>query len=399
MINFLVFTIAIILLPFSIYSQDDTLQKKTDSSQIDIRYYLVKKGWIKKITYNDKFLFLIPVIGANPANGFIYGGGLAYIYKSKGSVRFSTISTNASYSTKNLGNFNIRSNLFKMKDKLFLNGDWGYFIIKEKTYGLGGNPNSPAQSLGYDHLRFHEIALWEFFTNFFAGVGIHYDHYFNSVGDTLVTGSSNASYDYLYSTEHGFDLKGNTISGLSLNLLFDNRDNPVNSYKGCYANVNFRVNGTAYGSSKNSTMLLADYRSFYSLDAENRHILAFWLYGNFVVNGDVPYLSLPALGYDQRQRTGRGYAFGYLRGEDLLYAESEYRFSISPKTNILGGVIFANFTSVSNRENNIALLKNIWGAGGAGLRIMIDKQSRTRLDFDAAFGNKIGLYVAVRETF
>jgi hypothetical protein len=79
MINFLVFTIAIILLPFSIYSQDDTLQKKTDSSQIDIRYYLVKKGWIKKITYNDKFLFLIPVIGANPANGFIYGGGLAYI--------------------------------------------------------------------------------------------------------------------------------------------------------------------------------------------------------------------------------------------------------------------------------------------------------------------------------
>ena len=83
----------------------------------------------------------------------------------------------------------------------------------------------------------------------------------------------------------------------------------------------------------------------------------------------------------------------------MLYAESEYRFSISPKTNILGGVIFANFTSVSNRENNITLLKNISGAGGAGLRIMIDKQSRTRLDFDAALGNKIALYVAVREAF
>ena len=159
MINFLLFTIAIILLPFSIYSQDDTLQKKADSSQIDIRYYLVKKGWIKKITYNDKFLFLIPVMGANPANGFIYGAGLAYIYKSKGSVRFSTISSNASYSTKNLGNFNVRSNLFIMKDKLFLNGDWGYFIIKEKTYGLGGYPNSPAQLLSYDHFRFHEVAL------------------------------------------------------------------------------------------------------------------------------------------------------------------------------------------------------------------------------------------------
>ena len=131
-------------------------------------------------------------------------------------------------------------------------------------------------------------------------------------------------------------------------------------------------------------------------------ILAFitnWLYGNFVVSGAVPYLSLPALGYDQRQRTGRGYAFGRIRGEDFLYAESEYRFSLSPKTNILGAVIFANLSSTSSRANNIALLKYIWAAYGAGLRIMLDKESRTRLNFDAAMGTKFEFYIGIRETF
>jgi len=65
----------------------------------------------------------------------------------------------------------------------------------------------------------------------------------------------------------------------------------------------------------------------------------------------------------------------------------------------LGGVVFANFTSTSSKENNIALLNYIWSAYGAGLRIMIDKKSRTRLDFDLAMGAKIVYYLGVRETF
>ena len=85
---------------------------------------------------------------------------------------------------------------------------------------------------------------------------------------------------------------------------------------------------------------------------------------------------------------------------DMLYAESEYRFNISPRTGILGGVIFANLTSTSDKENNIELLNYIQPAYGTGLRIMLDKESRTRLEFDAAVGKgKIGFYFGIRETF
>lgn len=400
MIKPTILALAVFIIPIFVFCQSDSLKKTNHISQMDVRDWFVKKGWNKKIVgKNDKFLFVIPVLGANPANGFFYGAGLTYIYKPKSAIRFSTLSSNASYSTKESLNMNVRTNLYLLRDKLFLNGDWQYFIFTEATYGLGASPNNLSQSLEYHHIRIHETASWKLFKNFFVGAGFQYDQYFNIQDDSINISNPNNSYYYSYNKIHDFDPNTTTLSGASLNLLFDNRDNTVNSYKGYYANLNYRINTTDLGSSKNSSILIADMRSFYPLDAKKRHILALWLYGSFILSGNVPYLSLPALGYDQRQRTGRGYAFGRLRGEDFLYAESEYRFPISPKSNILGGVLFVNLSSTSNRVNNVSLLNYTWAAYGAGLRVMLDKQSRTRLDFDVAMGSKIGFYVGIRETF
>jgi hypothetical protein len=84
----------------------------------------------------------------------------------------------------------------------------------------------------------------------------------------------------------------------------------------------------------------------------------------------------------------------------MLYEETEYRFPISYKTGILGGVIFLNLTSTSNWEEKIRLLDYVQPAYGSGLRIMVDKMSRTRLQLDAAIGHgKPGMYFGVRETF
>ncbi|MDE3144318.1 MAG: BamA/TamA family outer membrane protein [Bacteroidota bacterium] len=373
--------------------------EKTRPTDKDIKDWFLKKGWNKKVIAKNKFLFAIPIIGSNPSNGFIYGAGLTYIYKKKYSERFSVFSSNATYSTKESLNLNARSNIFWMKDKLVLNGDWQYFIFTESTYGLGGLPNLEEQSLEYSHIRFHETASWKVFPDLFAGIGFHYDRYQNIQDETTINGNANTSYYSLYNLKHGFNQKDNTTVGLSLNFLFDNRDNTVNSYKGYYANINYRINKTGLGSNANSNLLLTDLRTFHSLDVAKRHVIALWLYGNFVLSGDVPYLLLPALGYDQRQRSGRGYAFGYLRGQNLLYVEPEYRFPISANTNILGGVVFANFTSTSSYENNIKLFNYIWGAYGTGIRVMLDKHSRARLDLDVAIGNKVGFYLGIKETF
>ena len=397
MLKFLYLFINIFLFSINLFCQTDSLPVKTNT-EMDLRDWMRTKGWNFNKNPKNKFVFIIPIVGSNPSNGFVYGGGLTYIYKTKSSDRFSILSSNATYSTKESLNLNIRTNIFLSKDQLFLNGDWQYFIFNESTYGLGGNPNSTAQLLEYNHFRIHETISKRITGNLFAGIGIHYDKYANIL-DESGNINLNPSYFSTYNKIHGFNQSANTAAGLSLNLLFDNRDNTVNTIKGFYANVNYRLYSTLFGSTKNSTLLLTDFRVFQPLDAGKKNILAFWLYGNFVLTGDIPYLLLPALGYDQRQRTGRGYAFGRIRGENLVYAESEYRFPISQKTHILGGVVFANLSSASAKKNNIALCNYVWGAYGAGLRIMMDKKSRTRLDFDIAKGNKIGFYLSIKETF
>ena len=370
--------------------------------KMDAQEWLVQKGILKPRRSKKNFLFLLPVIGINPTAGFIYGLGLTYAdIPIASGARSSNFSSNASYSTRGLANFNIKSNLFVIKDRLFLNGDWRYFVISEITYGLGSDTHNPGQSLRYRLGRFHETASWRLVPNIFAGIGIHFDRQFRIDDQTADTGGQAVSYHYLYSTDHNLDPLKYTTNGVSLNFLFDNRDNPLNTYKGYYINLNYRINSTLIGSNRNSALFLADCRAFFPLDgARERHVLGFWGYANFVTSGNLPYLMLPAIGYDQRQKSGRGYTFGRFRGERLVYGESEYRYPISTGSNILGGVLFVNIVSTSDQYRRIPILEYLQPAFGAGLRLLLDKTSRTRLQLDGAIGNsKPALYFGIRETF
>jgi hypothetical protein len=385
--------------------------------QLDIKDWLVGKGWMKKKPEKNKFFLVIPVVAANPTAGFIFGAGFTLAYKTAPTdTRLSTASSNATYSSNHLLNLNVKTNAFVFHEKMVLNGDWRYLINSETTYGLGTKSRFSGQtglngynisndSLGdplqFRHIRVDEIASWQIFRNFFAGAGFQFDHRYNITDEELNAGDTALAYHYRYSKVHGFDSSKYTTSGFCLNLLFDSRDNGINTYSGFYGNINYQINSTSLGSSKNSSLLLLEYRSFHSLDGDKRrNILSFWLYGNFVTSGEVPYLALPAIGYDLRQRTGRGYSFGRFRGEDLLYGESEYRFPISAHTGILGGVVFVNCTSTTNRMQNIALLDYLQVSSGTGLRIMLDKKSRTRLEVDAAIAHRsVGFYFGAQETF
>jgi len=407
-----------IIFPFIAFCQQDTVKANSVYHQQDIKDWLAQKGWIKEKPAKDKFLLIIPIIASNPAAGFVFGGGLSYAYKSSPTdKRLSSATANASYSSKKLLNLNVKSNVFAFNERMVLNGDWRYMVNVETTYGLGtkkfGNStgdvdingyetsiDSLGQSLRYNQIRIHETASWTLFPNFFAGLGFNFDYHYTIKDQTLANGDTAGSYHYEYSIRHGFNALHYTTSGFSLNLLFDSRDNQVNAYTGYYANVNYRINLTGLGSTQNSTMLLTEFRSFYSLDALQRNILAFWFYGNFVTSGEVPYLLLPSLGYDQRQKTGRGYTFGRFRGENMVYGESEYRFPISPRSGILGGVVFLNLTSTSDLYNHIKTLEYIRAGYGGGLRIMLDKTSRTRLEVDIGVGeHKVGFYLGASETF
>jgi len=255
----------------------------------------------------------------------------------------------------------------------------------------------------FNFVRLHQSASLKITEGLYAGIGYNFDGYYKIVDEKLRLnpGDSLITSHYAYSQYYGFSSSSYFTSSLNLNLLYDTRDNMINPYKGIYAMVSWRGGMKVLGNKDFASFFQCEWRSFHSLSKSNpRHLLAFWLMGNFSKPGDFPYLILPASSYDQRSRSARGYTQGRYRGNNFVYGETEYRFPISKYTGILGGVIFANATTTNNTAQSLKLFQSVRPGYGIGLRIMADKKSRTNLAIDYGFGNRSsGFYLAASEVF
>lgn len=369
----------------------------------------------------------LPVIAANPTNGIMYGiaPGASWFMGDKTNTSISSGLGSIIYTTNKQLILTAKTNVFFSADRWNLLTDWRYFITSQPTYGLGTGPNSnkiidggfeydddqfsepikTSQQMEFDFLRFHQTLLRRHNdTRFFYGIGYHLDYHFN-ISDNLLDLESDPpvlTSHYLYQTELGFDPTKYTTSGISFNALFDSRDNAINPYSGRYAYVNLRVNPDFLGSDQSSSILWTEYRDYIHFNEERpRHLLGFWTYGWFVTSGNVPYLDLPAVGWDQFGTSGRAYTQGRFRGEDVWYGETEYRFPLQKHKETFGAVVFVNATSASSRLNNIGLFDYVNVGYGAGFRVMINKKSRTNLTLDYAFGQygAKGFYLGLNEKF
>ncbi|MCK5135359.1 MAG: hypothetical protein KAR19_06180 [Bacteroidales bacterium] len=85
----------------------------------------------------------------------------------------------------------------------------------------------------------------------------------------------------------------------------------------------------------------------------------------------------------------------------MMYGEIEYRFPLQKNKELLGGVVFVNVTTASNRMGDINLFQYLDYAYGLGLRVMINKKSRTNLSLDFARGKygAGGFYLGLNEVF
>jgi outer membrane protein assembly factor BamA len=298
-----------------------------------------------------------------------------------------------------------------------LSGDWRYFSYSEPTYGLGTNApigtlpyyfnyngsgevtDSLTQPLKYNYFKFHQLISWRVVTGLYIGGGIHVD-LFSKIQDEKLDTSYITSH-YGYSVKYKFDPEKYEEVGVSLNFVYDTRDNQINAYKGIYANLNYRYNPEFLGSDRNSSSLYTEFRSFTGLSKKREdYILAFWFIGNFTVSGVQPYLALPALGNDQRSKSGRGYAVGRYRGENMVYGETEFRFPISKCTGTLGGVIFGNLTTSDNKDAGVHLFDYLQAGYGVGVRVLFNKKARMNIQVDYGKGNGSGgIYFGASEVF
>jgi hypothetical protein len=375
-----------------------------------------------------KLRFLpLPAVGMSPTTGWMLGiapGAYWMLGDPSNTSPSSALGTVLFTQNKQL--------LMTAKATTFFSGDqWNmltdlrYFVNSQPTYGLGTGPQSAkpvgnggidfsddpfqpietAQMMEFSYLRLHNTVMKRYQeTRFFMGLGYHLDYHYK-INDQLLnldTIPPVVTSHYGYSVFKDIDPEKYILSGVSLNFLFDSRDNAVNPYSGRYAYANIRINPTFLGSTKGSSILWLEYRDYLHLSKDRpRHLIGFWTYGWFQTSGTLPYMDLPAVGWDQFGRSGRAYTQGRFRGQDLIYTELEWRVPLQKRKGYLRAVLFVNGTTATNRDANISLYDYLDVGYGLGLRVMIMKKSRANLALDYAWGRygAQGFYFGLNEVF
>lgn len=353
--------------------------------------------------YRKPMLAVMPTIGSKPSTGLTIGvmGNLATYFGEPKTTHISSAVMGLSVSAKKQTSINARYSLWGRNDRVRIEGDNRFLWTSQDTYGLGIDTTAADQmNVRFNYIRIYETAYHALGNGLFAGFGLHYSaHTSTRPGDGAEAAWDTSPYAE-YSREHGFALDSQTSAGASLNLVKDTRDNPINASGGWLASVSYRpFFKDVLGSDSAWQEVLLDLRTYVKVRKDGRQKLALWVYGDFVADGVAPYFDLPATGMDTYGRSGRGYAEGRFRGERLVYGEVEYRATLT-SNGLLGMVVFANATTLGNQQTGEHLFDAFAPAGGAGLRLLFNKRSKTNICMDLAWGRgSKGLYFALQEAF
>jgi hypothetical protein len=285
---------------------------------------------------------------------------------------------------------NVLSTIWTNKNQYNFVGDWRLYKYPTYTYGLGGNTQlKDADLINYSYLRFYQTVLKKISTsNFYAGLGYNMDYHFK-----------------IYEIGKGIDFpayNGNATqsisSGISTTLIYNTIKNINSPRNANYLGITYRRNEKKIGSNNNWQSIYLEAKKFIRFPAASENLLCFWNFNWFTFEGPPPYFDLPSTGWDANSNSGRGYIQSRLRGSNMIYLETEYRFSIT-KNRLLGGVLFLNCQSVT--EQNSFQFLYFLPATGVGLRIKLNKISNANLAIDYGFGlnGSRGLFFNIGEVF
>lgn len=370
-----------------VIAQDTARLSSDKNSQMDIA------DWFRSITkspehiQNDStkkkslgpFYTPLPYPGYAMVTGYLIGflnNVSFYTHQSEG-AKISSVSLADVYSQyKQFINI-LNSNIWLNREKINLQGDWRYYKFPTNTFGLGSKTSlNDATPVDYSHLRIYQVVMIKIKGNFSGGIGINFDYHWNI--------KEIKKSDYIVTDLDKYGLYKKSISsGITLNILFDNRLNSNNPANGAYFNLQLRSNLKAIGSDNNWQSLLIDLRYYIQPSRKSGNVLAFWSYNMLTLSGTPPYFDLPPTGINAYNNLARGYVEGRFRGLNLVYVEAEYRFRLT-KNGLLGGVLFSNASMLSEWPGN--KFEKVNPGNGVGLRIKMNKKSSSNLCIDYAIG-------------
>ncbi len=357
---------------------------------------------------------VVPNISANPTIGFQAGIKAVAGVKlgDDPNTLLSIGATSASITTKGIIYFYVNHNIFTPGNKWNLQGN----IVASKSvtpdHGIGigtgdaqgspedqilANPEHKGYAIHSQYYNIREKVYKQVEKNLYLGAGLSFEVRRNmNQKDTV----DNATPMSVYNNRYGFPEDHYSANGFLFNLEYITRDNPNRAYKGIYFDAGIRINQTWIGSTKNSMQFTTDFRKYFSLSEQSPEtVLALWNWGSYLVSGAVPYLELPGTGRDGSFRSGRGYVAQYFKGTQFNDTEAEFRFPIL-KNKFISGVAFLNLQT-ANDQQGTKLFQVFQPGGGAGLRVLFSKVTRTNLALDYAwgkFGNR-GFFLNLNEAF
>lgn len=372
---------------------------------------------------------IIPSVGYTPQNGVVVGvTTLAGIYfGDPTTTTISSLGLVALYTSKNQVIFQSRAAILLPDNTWQLQGDYRVLLTNQPTYGLGssasaqgtetsvggsGDTNTLAgeQPMDFNLLRFYQLALKRISGPLYVGASYRLDRYFGIADEKLDLAATPpvVTAHYAYSEQFGFSKSAYTASGVGAEILYDSRDSTIAAYRGLYLSGSLRTYPKALGSSEDATMVQGEARTYIGLsDDVPRNVIAFWALASGVTSGHLPYLTLPSIGWDFANRTGRGYVQGRFRGDGEVYGEAEWRFRLT-RDGFLGGTVFANASTFSRPAVNVPgyvqgsepLFAKVRPAGGVGLRFMMNREARNAVTLDFAAGeDSFAVYFGAGEAF
>jgi hypothetical protein len=398
------------LISFSLYAQNpsgmivpaDSLMKYQDTSgQRDIIGVISKAFNIHikkppKVDGKRVYYSLIPIGSSVPGGGtaLITATTAGFYLGPRKTTNLSSVTFSPSTNFQGQWNIPFHANIWSPNNSWNYSGDVRLTFYPQYTWGPGGDrPDNDRILIRYSYIRLYQNALKRIKPYLFAGLGYAMDYHIN-----IRTENDTISLRKFTGYEHGTGSHGNSFSsGLTFNLLYDARNNPINPIPGWYWNVIYRANPTFLGSDDFWHSLYLDARKYIPFSKNKQNMLALWSYFWTALGNKTPYLDLPAIGQDPYQKSGRGIYPGHYTGQTLYYLEAEYRRDIT-RDGLLGFVVFSNVNAVT--EPNTDRFSYLHPSVGTGLRVKFNKHSGTNITLDIATSKgRTAFYMGLGEAF
>lgn len=279
---------------------------------------------------------------------------------------------------------------FWAEDKIRINGDFWFKDMPDHYWGVGyeqaRNTEKGDSTTLYQRLwwQFNPMVLYQFEKHHFVGLNIDYNY-------TKATDPAPQVREDPFYQQFGEE---NFNGGLGLVYQFDNRDIPVNAWRGMFLFGSYTFYAKGLGSDNEYQVLDLDFRKYINLFQRVGSTLAIQV-RNRIGMGDVPYGEMSQLGtpFDLR-----GYTWGRYRHQDMLFGIAEYRHQFDKSDGSLskhGAVVWTGLGAIGmDMSEYTNWLPNL----GLGYRLEVQPRMNLRVDF--GFGrDSFGFYFNFTEAF